>query len=128
MNTMILVVSILLIVFLIIWAVASAQKSSNSGKGLVDENAPISEKYATVQEKHIEKVMTGTYQMPGHYLAYMVQFRFDNGDETSIAVPQEIFDDIPIGSREILITQNGNLIDFGDLLGESLPDDDADKN
>jgi hypothetical protein len=125
---MILVVIILLVVFLIIWAVASARKSFNSGKGLVDEEAPISEKYATVQEKHIEKVMTGTYKMPGHYLAYMVRFRFDNGDETSIAVPQEIFDDIPIGSREILITQNGNFIDFGSLLGESLPDDDPDKN
>ncbi len=124
MDAVILIGVVLLVILVSVWAVISSRKALQTGGSLTDakEEDSILESFATVTEKRIEKIMTGTYQMPGHYLAYMVQFRFDDGKETSISVPQEMFDDIPVGSRELLITQGGKFLDFGGRFGEDLPD------
>jgi hypothetical protein len=68
--------------------------------------------HVTVKEKHIEKIMTGTYQMPGHYLSFMITFQTSSDNVLYLSVPKETFDNISVGVQGKLITQNQNFIGF----------------
>jgi len=128
MARIILVVLIILVTILIIWTVVSTRRSFRNDKVPIQKISPLSEKYAIVKEKYIDEVMTGSYQMPGHYLSYQVRFGFDDGTETGIGVSKEVFEQIPIGSREVLLTEGDQFLDFGGRFGVPLPNDDVGKN
>ena len=108
---------------IVIWTFASYHNRLKSGKGLIDDVAPVIETYATILEKNVVMEKAGSSKMPSHRISYLVRFRFDNGEETTMNVPQAIFDDLPVGSRDLLITQNENFVDFGSHCGENLTDD-----
>lgn len=85
------------------------------------EDAPLDkEEYATIIDKATGIEQTGTAQYPEHILEFAVKFRYDNGEEISFNMPQEIFDKIIVGMRDTLITQNSNFVDFGGLDGENI--------
>lgn len=124
------IILILLTVFvfvMIIWAIASNQSKMTKGEEYVQEAAPIIQTYATVIDKHVNNVMTGSYQMPGHYLEFIVKFRLDNGEEKETIATQEMYDMIQLGARDLLLTQNQYLVDFGGLFGDNLPEDTSQK-
>lgn len=127
MARIILIILIILLTILIIWTVVSTRMSFQNEKE-PSKTPPLSEKYATAKEKYIDEVMTGSYQVPGHTLAYKVRFGFDDGTETRITVSEEVFEQIPIDSREVLLTQGDLFLDFGGRFGVPLSDDDAGDN
>lgn len=47
-------------------------------------------------------------------LHFCVIFLTDSGEELEFEIPQELFDKINEGQSGILVTVNGNFIDFGD--------------
>lgn len=104
----------------VIWSFVSFHKNLKSGKGLIDDAAPENETYATILGKKVMMEKTGTSKMPSHRVSHLVKFHFDNGTEITMSVPKEIFDDLPVGSRDLLVTQNENFVDFGCRLGKPL--------
>lgn len=112
---------------IVVWTFVSYHNHLKSGKGLIDEVPPMLETYATILGKHVVMEKAGT-KMPSHRVSYVVNFRFDDGKETAMNVPQEIFDDLPVGSRDILITQNKDFVDFGYRRGEDITNDSGNKN
>jgi len=123
-----IIVSLVVIFGMMIWVFIRNHHSLKSGKGLIKDVAPVIEQYATILEKNVVMEQTGTTKMPSHRLDYIVKFRFDNGTETSMCVMSEIFDDLPVGSRDILITQNNNFVDFGSRTAEDIVEDADSKN
>lgn len=118
-GVFILIGALVLIFGMVIWSFISYHNNLKSGKGLTDDAAPVAETYATILGKKVMMEQTGSSKMPSHRVSYLVKFRFDNGTETAMNVPQEIFEDLPVGSRDLLITQNGNFVDFGGRLGRT---------
>lgn len=112
-----------LIFGIVIWSFISYHHNLKIGKGLIDDVAPTTETYATILEKNVVMEQTGSSKMPSHHISYLVRFRFDNGKENTLCVPQEIFDDLPVGARDILITQDQSFLDFGGRCGEAPTDD-----
>lgn len=127
-GVFILIGAVVIIFGMVIWAFISYHNNLKNGKGLIDDVAPMIETYATILEKHVVMDKSGSSRMPSHRILYLVKFRFDNGKETSMSVPQEIFEDLPVGSRDILITQNDKFVDFGGRFGENLIGDSNNKN
>lgn len=127
-GMIILTVSLALIFGVMIWSFIRYHHSIKSGEGLIEDVAPVIEEYATILEKNAVMEQTGTTKMPSHRLACMVKFRFDNGTETSMCVTPEIFDDLPVGSRDVLTTQNNNFVDFGGCTAEDIAEDTDSKN
>lgn len=126
MEAVFILIGAVLVMFgIVIWTFISYHNNLKNGKGLIDDAVPmeINKTYATILDKHIIMEKSGSSKMPSHRITYIVRFRFDNGTETTISVPQEIFDDLPVGSRDILITQDKDFIDFGNRYGEDLADD-----
>lgn len=120
MEVVFILAGALVIIFgIVIWTFISYHNNLKSGKGLIDDVAPMIETPATILEKHVVMERTGSSKMPGHHISYMVRFRFDNGEETAISVPQEVFEDLQVGLHGILITQNKNFVCFGDPPGGS---------
>lgn len=127
-GIIIITVSLALIFGAVIWSFIRYHHSIKSGEGLIEDVAPVIEEYATILEKNVVMEQTGTTKMPSHRLACMVKFRFDNGTETSMCVTPEIFDDLPVGSRDILRTPNNNFVDFGGCTAEDIVEDADSKN
>ncbi len=73
---------------------------------------PVKKNQATVLEKKTEKVMTGTYRMPGHYFVYQLVFRMENGKTRCLTVPKEIFEQVFINETGELVTQGDSFLDF----------------
>lgn len=113
---------ILLVVSIIGQLVYSHIRVKN-GKGLKDEVAPVIERYATVMEKYPEE-RWGNSKTPDYNVRYMVKFKDDNGVITSVSVPPEIYEDIPVGMRDLLITQSDTFYDFGGRYGQNIPKDE----
>ena len=120
-GVFILIGALVLIFGMVIWSFVSYHNNLKSGKGLTDDAAPVVETYATVLGKKVMMEQTGSSKMPSHLVLYRVKFRFDDGTETAMSVPQEIFEDLPVGARDLLITQNEDFLDFGGRLGR-VPD------
>jgi Protein of unknown function (DUF2500). len=123
MEAVFILIGAVVVMFgIVIWTFISYHNNLKNGKGLIDEVVPveINKAYATILDKHIIMEKSGSSKMPDHRISYLVRFRLDNGTETAISVPQKIFDDLPVGARDILITQDKDFIDFGNRYGEDL--------
>lgn len=118
-GVFILIGAAALIFGMVIWSFVSYHNNLKSGKGLTDDAPPAVETYATILGKKVMMEQTGSSKMPSHRVSYLVTFRFDDGTETAKNVPQEIFQDLPVGSRDLLLTQNGDFLDFGGRLGRT---------
>ncbi len=116
----ILIGSLFVIFGLVFWSFIHMRHNLEIGKGLTDDMPPTIETYATLLDKNVIMEKDGSVKMPSHRISYLAKFRFDDGKETTMNIPQEIYDELPVGSRDILISQNGYFIDFGGRLGEDL--------
>lgn len=97
----------------VLWSFIRYRHNQKKGSELLESPAAIIEKYATILEKNVVMEHTGTARLPSHQMLYIVTFQFDNGTKTSLPVPPEIFDVLLVGSRDILVTQDGLFVDFG---------------
>ncbi len=86
----------------------------------MDDEAPIEKNHAILLAKKSDKVMTGTYRMPGHYFAYKLVFQMDNGKTRCLTVPKEIFEQVFINEEGELVTQGNLFLDFKDRFSTDL--------
>ncbi|HEX3018459.1 MAG TPA: DUF2500 family protein [Caproicibacter sp.] len=101
----------------VIYSFVSYHRRLQSGQGIRDEEAPVLQKYATVLQKEIVKENTGTMYRPEHRVEFRVKFRYEDGTEIDMIVPPDVYEKIPVGFTDLLITQNGEFLDFGERFG-----------
>ena len=88
------------------------QKQELYNELMSDTTEPIVQKTATVMDKAVTKQMTGTYQMPGHRIAYLVKFSLETDREMPLEVPDVEFEHLQLGWSGTLTFQNGNYLNF----------------
>lgn len=110
-------VGLLSVAGLIVWAVFTAKKNIGGGN-VAEAPLPVSKQFAVAKEKRVHQNMTGTYQMPGHYLTYEILFGLDDNTEVRLKTTKEIFDEIPLGVRRECISRGEYLLDFGNKYGK----------
>lgn len=80
---------------------------------LFDEEPPaIVVEKAVVLEKSLAKQMTGSYQVPGHFIRNIVVFSTEGGSEKKLDVSSEDYDKLEVGAKGNLICQNTRFLGF----------------
>ena len=84
---------------------------------LEEEEHPIRQAQATVLDKKIQRIDTGSYKTPSHHLGYLVLFQLADGGQMQFSLPAEQYDVISVMEQGLLVFQGETLLDFHDHFG-----------
>ena len=119
MSGLILLILALLTCFVLLIAlvIREVMRRRAQMEQLEEAELPIRQVQATVLDKKIQRIDTGSYKMPSHHLEYRVLFQLAGGGKKLLSLSAEQYDVVAVMEYGLLIFPGEILLDFHDHFG-----------